>query len=102
MNKFRVEMNRHPVLKAAVVKTVCPRPTLSHLYVGTGAGCHPQDSWGQPRATLAKASVQNKSHPKINKINPPVPNQSSPVASYFLRAPQLFPSLCLQRFGFLK
>lgn len=94
MNTFHADVNRRSVLKAAVM--------FAHAPPSVTAVCHPQDSWGQPRATLAKASVQNKSRPKINKMNPPVPNKSSPAASYFLSAPRLFPSLCVRQSGFLK
>lgn len=37
MNKFRAAMNRHSVLKGAAMKTVCPRPTFSHLRVRMGS-----------------------------------------------------------------
>lgn len=37
MNKFHAAMNRHSVLKGASMKTVCPRPTFSHLRVRMGS-----------------------------------------------------------------
>lgn len=33
MNQFRAGVNRRSVLKAAVMKTVCPHPTFSHRCV---------------------------------------------------------------------